>query len=123
VNLGLINLLPVPVLDGGHVLVFAIEGVSRRRCRRAPRRRSRPPAWRSSHHHRARAAQRHDAVRLPMMRDLAIDTSTLTASRGGGDADRRGARGAGGDPDVRTDQRAGAVRARAGPGRGSRAAT
>ena len=31
VNLGLINLLPVPVLDGGHVLVFAIEGVSRRR--------------------------------------------------------------------------------------------
>ena len=31
VNLGLINLLPVPVLDGGHVLVFVIEGVSRRR--------------------------------------------------------------------------------------------
>ena len=30
VNLGLINLLPVPVLDGGHVLVFAIEGVRRR---------------------------------------------------------------------------------------------
>ena len=27
VNLGLINLLPVPVLDGGHVLVFAIEAV------------------------------------------------------------------------------------------------
>jgi len=30
VNLGLINLLPVPVLDGGHVLVFVIEGVRRR---------------------------------------------------------------------------------------------
>jgi regulator of sigma E protease len=30
VNLGLINLLPVPVLDGGHVLVFVIEGLRRR---------------------------------------------------------------------------------------------
>ncbi|MEZ4401172.1 MAG: RIP metalloprotease RseP [Kofleriaceae bacterium] len=30
VNLGLINLLPVPVLDGGHVLVFAVEAVRRR---------------------------------------------------------------------------------------------
>jgi regulator of sigma E protease len=30
VNLGLINLLPVPVLDGGHVLVFAIEAVRRK---------------------------------------------------------------------------------------------
>jgi regulator of sigma E protease len=30
VNLGLINLLPVPMLDGGHVLVFAIEAVRRR---------------------------------------------------------------------------------------------
>ncbi len=30
VNLGLINMLPVPVLDGGHVLVFAIEAVRRR---------------------------------------------------------------------------------------------
>lgn len=30
VNLGLINLLPVPVLDGGHVLVFAIEGFRRK---------------------------------------------------------------------------------------------
>ncbi|HVK77476.1 MAG TPA: RIP metalloprotease RseP [Kofleriaceae bacterium] len=29
VNLGLINLLPVPVLDGGHVLVFVIEAVRR----------------------------------------------------------------------------------------------
>jgi regulator of sigma E protease len=29
VNLGLINLLPVPMLDGGHVLVFMIEGVRR----------------------------------------------------------------------------------------------
>jgi regulator of sigma E protease len=31
VNLGLINLLPVPVLDGGYLLMFAVEGVSRRR--------------------------------------------------------------------------------------------
>ncbi len=30
VNLGLINLLPVPVLDGGHVLVFAIEAIRQR---------------------------------------------------------------------------------------------
>ena len=30
INLGLINLLPVPMLDGGHVLVFAIEGVMRK---------------------------------------------------------------------------------------------
>jgi len=30
VNLGLINLLPVPVLDGGHLLLFAIEGIRRR---------------------------------------------------------------------------------------------
>jgi regulator of sigma E protease len=30
VNLGLINLLPVPMLDGGHLLVFAIEAVRRR---------------------------------------------------------------------------------------------
>jgi regulator of sigma E protease len=30
-NLGLINLLPIPVLDGGHLLFFAIEGVLRRK--------------------------------------------------------------------------------------------
>jgi len=30
VNLGLINLLPIPVLDGGHLLFFMIEGVIRR---------------------------------------------------------------------------------------------
>ena len=29
-NLGLINLLPIPVLDGGHILILALEGVSRR---------------------------------------------------------------------------------------------
>ena len=28
VNLGLINLLPIPMLDGGHLLVFAIEGAA-----------------------------------------------------------------------------------------------
>lgn len=30
INLGLLNLLPVPVLDGGHLLFFALEGVTRR---------------------------------------------------------------------------------------------
>lgn len=30
VNLGLVNLLPVPLLDGGHVLFFLIEGITRR---------------------------------------------------------------------------------------------
>lgn len=29
-NLGLINLLPIPILDGGHVLLLAIEGIMRR---------------------------------------------------------------------------------------------
>jgi regulator of sigma E protease len=31
VNLGLLNLLPIPILDGGHVVMFAIEAVRRRR--------------------------------------------------------------------------------------------
>ncbi len=31
VNLGLVNLLPIPVLDGGHLLFFVIEGISRRK--------------------------------------------------------------------------------------------
>jgi regulator of sigma E protease len=30
INLGLINLLPIPMLDGGHLLFFLIEGVARR---------------------------------------------------------------------------------------------
>lgn len=30
VNLALLNLLPIPMLDGGHLVVFAIEGVRRR---------------------------------------------------------------------------------------------
>ncbi|MFZ0411051.1 MAG: site-2 protease family protein, partial [Candidatus Acidiferrales bacterium] len=30
VNLGLLNLLPIPILDGGHVLMLAIEGLRRR---------------------------------------------------------------------------------------------
>jgi regulator of sigma E protease len=30
INLGFINLLPVPVLDGGHLLSYAIEGIRRR---------------------------------------------------------------------------------------------
>ena len=30
INLGFINLLPVPMLDGGHLFFYAIEGVRRR---------------------------------------------------------------------------------------------
>lgn len=30
INLGLINLLPIPMLDGGHLLVFGIESALRR---------------------------------------------------------------------------------------------
>jgi regulator of sigma E protease len=30
INLGLINLLPIPALDGGHLMFFLVEGVSRR---------------------------------------------------------------------------------------------
>jgi len=29
-NLGLLNLMPIPVLDGGHILILLLEGVSRR---------------------------------------------------------------------------------------------
>ncbi len=37
VNLGLVNLLPVPVLDGGHLLFFLWEGISRRPLSRRAR--------------------------------------------------------------------------------------
>jgi regulator of sigma E protease len=30
INLGLLNLLPIPVLDGGHLLFLTIEGIFRR---------------------------------------------------------------------------------------------
>src|SRR5690606_2749972 len=30
INLGLVNLLPVPILDGFHIVVFGIEAISRR---------------------------------------------------------------------------------------------
>ncbi|CAM2769230.1 sigma E protease regulator RseP [Vibrio rarus] len=30
INLGIINLMPLPILDGGHLLFFAVEGVTRR---------------------------------------------------------------------------------------------
>jgi regulator of sigma E protease len=29
-NLGLLNLMPIPILDGGHIAILAIEGISRR---------------------------------------------------------------------------------------------
>ena len=30
INLGILNLLPIPILDGGHLLFFAVEAVIRR---------------------------------------------------------------------------------------------
>ncbi|RMD96623.1 MAG: hypothetical protein D6812_16750, partial [Deltaproteobacteria bacterium] len=30
VNLGVINLVPIPILDGGHLLLFGIEGIKGR---------------------------------------------------------------------------------------------
>ena len=39
INLALINLLPIPTVDGGHLLVFAIEAVSRRPLAMATRER------------------------------------------------------------------------------------
>ena len=30
VNLGVLNLLPIPILDGGHILLLGIEGAMRR---------------------------------------------------------------------------------------------
>jgi regulator of sigma E protease len=30
INLGILNLMPIPVLDGGHILILLLEGVSRR---------------------------------------------------------------------------------------------
>jgi len=29
-NLGILNLLPIPVLDGGHIFIMALEGLARR---------------------------------------------------------------------------------------------
>ena len=29
-NLGLLNLLPIPVLDGGHIVILMMEGIARR---------------------------------------------------------------------------------------------
>ena len=29
-NLGILNLLPIPVLDGGHIFIMAVEGLARR---------------------------------------------------------------------------------------------
>jgi len=29
-NLGLLNLMPIPVLDGGHILIMGLEGLVRR---------------------------------------------------------------------------------------------
>lgn len=37
INLFLINLLPIPVLDGGHIMLFAIEGITGRPIKDRPR--------------------------------------------------------------------------------------
>ncbi|HOS97772.1 MAG TPA: RIP metalloprotease RseP [Deltaproteobacteria bacterium] len=37
INLAIINLLPIPVLDGGHLLLFAIEGITGRPVEGKPR--------------------------------------------------------------------------------------
>ncbi len=37
VNLGIINLLPIPILDGGHVVLFSIEAIRRRPLSRKSR--------------------------------------------------------------------------------------
>src|SRR5205085_7707711 len=29
-NLGLLNLMPIPILDGGHICIMALEGLARR---------------------------------------------------------------------------------------------
>ena len=29
-NLGILNLLPIPILDGGHIAIIALEGITRR---------------------------------------------------------------------------------------------
>jgi len=59
VNLGILNLLPIPILDGGHLLFFSVEGLMRKpispRCARWPTR------WACAHPHPdgARLLQRH----------------------------------------------------------------
>ena len=30
INLGILNLMPIPVLDGGHILILMLEGIARR---------------------------------------------------------------------------------------------
>ena len=35
-NIGFLNLLPIPILDGGHLLFYAYEAVRRKASRRAP---------------------------------------------------------------------------------------
>ena len=43
-NLGLLNLLPIPVLDGGHIFIMAIETLVRRDFSLASRKRCCSPA-------------------------------------------------------------------------------
>ena len=64
-NLGLLNLLPIPVLDGGHIAILALEGLARRDFSMKVKekmlgRRLRPPADADGHRH----LQRPDAAPL-----------------------------------------------------------
>jgi regulator of sigma E protease len=53
-NLGICNLLPIPILDGGHMLMLLFEGTTRRnvpfRVRKALARRRRPRDARARRH-------------------------------------------------------------------------
>jgi len=37
INLAIINILPIPVLDGGYILIFLIEGIIRRPLKDKPK--------------------------------------------------------------------------------------
>jgi regulator of sigma E protease len=46
INLGFINLLPIPLLDGGHLLFYAIEGIRRKPLRPEAQEWAFGPGWR-----------------------------------------------------------------------------
>ena len=45
INLGLVNLLPIPVLDGGHLVFFLFEAIFAARSRFAGAESRASPAW------------------------------------------------------------------------------
>jgi membrane-associated protease RseP (regulator of RpoE activity) len=46
VSIGLLNLFPVPLLDGGHLLFYGIEAVRGGRCRNGRRKLASGSGWR-----------------------------------------------------------------------------